>query len=33
MATSLASDAVLVTRDAAILEWAASTKELRVLQA
>jgi PIN domain nuclease of toxin-antitoxin system len=33
IATALASDAVLVTRDAAILELAASGKELRVLEA
>jgi len=33
IATALASDAVLVTRDAAILELASSGKELRVLEA
>ena len=33
MATALASDAVLVTRDAAILEYASSRKELRILEA
>ena len=33
MATALASDAVLVTRDTAILERASSGKELRVLEA
>jgi len=32
-ATALASDAVLVTRDATILELASSGKELRVLEA
>ena len=33
IATALASDAVLVTRDAAILKLASSGKELRVLEA
>ena len=33
IATAIASDAVLVTRDAAILELASSKKELRVLEA
>jgi PIN domain nuclease of toxin-antitoxin system len=33
VATALATDAVLVTRDAAILELASSGKELRVLEA
>ena len=33
IATALASDAVLVTRDAAILDLASSGKELRVLEA
>ncbi len=33
IATALAKDAVLVTRDAAILELASSGKELRVLEA
>jgi PIN domain nuclease of toxin-antitoxin system len=33
IATALASDAVLLTRDAAILELASSNKELRVLEA
>jgi PIN domain nuclease of toxin-antitoxin system len=33
IATALTSDAVLVTRDAAILELASSGKELRVLEA
>jgi PIN domain nuclease of toxin-antitoxin system len=33
MATAIASDAVLVTRDAAILELASSAKELRVMEA
>ncbi len=33
MATALTRDAVLVTRDAAILELASSGKELRVLEA
>jgi hypothetical protein len=33
IATALASDAVLVTRDVAILQLASSGKELRVLEA
>jgi PIN domain nuclease of toxin-antitoxin system len=33
MATALARGAILVTRDASILAWAASTRELRVMEA